>query len=199
MARLANAELPNGYRAAGARLVEPATASPAKVPAASPSRSRQNNAAAPPANRSPKRNHHGGNHYDGRGGGVPYYHQHQMLGGQQQHQGGPGGRPVIDFPLRILVQSDMVGAIIGRGGQTIRAITQQTRARVDVHRRDNMGSTDKAITIYGQPENCTNACNRILKVMEDEARATGKVEEAVNLRVLAHNNLIGRIIGKQVR
>ena len=33
----------------------------------------------------------------------------------------------IDFPLRILVQSDMVGAIIGRGGQTIRSITQQTR------------------------------------------------------------------------
>ena len=33
----------------------------------------------------------------------------------------------IEFPLRILVQSDMVGAIIGRGGQTIRQITQQTR------------------------------------------------------------------------
>ena len=36
----------------------------------------------------------------------------------------------IDFPLRILVQSDMVGAIIGRGGQTIRQITQQTRYKV---------------------------------------------------------------------
>ena len=33
----------------------------------------------------------------------------------------------VEFPLRILVQSDMVGAIIGRGGQTIRQITQQTR------------------------------------------------------------------------
>ena len=50
--------------------------------------------------------------------------------------GGCGGLPgavrnaaggEIDFPLRILVQSDMVGAIIGRGGQTIRSITQQTR------------------------------------------------------------------------
>ena len=38
----------------------------------------------------------------------------------------------IDFPLRILVQSDMVGAIIGRGGQTIRQITQQTRSVVDL-------------------------------------------------------------------
>lgn len=41
---------------------------------------------------------------------------------------GTGGRPT-DFPLRILVQSDMVGAIIGRQGTTIRQITQQTRAR----------------------------------------------------------------------
>ena len=40
----------------------------------------------------------------------------------------------VDFPLRILVSSDMVGAIIGRGGATIRTITQETRARVDVHR-----------------------------------------------------------------
>lgn len=34
-----------------------------------------------------------------------------------------------DFPLRILVPSEMVGAIIGRQGSTIRQITQQTRAR----------------------------------------------------------------------
>ena len=37
-----------------------------------------------------------------------------------------GGR-VIDFPLRVLVQSEMVGAIIGRSGQTIKEITQQSR------------------------------------------------------------------------
>ena len=52
-------------------------------------------------------------------------------------EGGPKGRGRgrgIDFPLRVLVSSDMVGAIIGRGGATIRNITQQSRARVDVHR-----------------------------------------------------------------
>jgi len=48
--------------------------------------------------------------------------------------GAPGATPAIgnrqtEFPLRILVHSDMVGAIIGRGGSTIRQITQQTRAR----------------------------------------------------------------------
>ena len=114
----------------------------------------------------------------------------------------------IDFPLRILVQSDMVGAIIGRGGQTIRQITQQTRykfanymlrnkrdsvitkpffhffrARVDVHRKDSVGSVEKAITIYGQPENCSNACLQILKVMQEEARNTDKSDD-IPLKIL---------------
>ncbi|XP_068905295.1 insulin-like growth factor 2 mRNA-binding protein 1 isoform X1 [Tenebrio molitor] len=106
----------------------------------------------------------------------------------------PGQSRQTDFPLRILVQSDMVGAIIGRQGSTIRQITQQTRARVDVHRKDNVGSLEKAITIYGNPENCTNACKRILEVMQQEANNTNKGE--ISLKILAHNNLIGRIIGK---
>lgn len=105
---------------------------------------------------------------------------------------GPGRQ--TDFPLRVLVASDMVGAIIGRQGSTIRQITQQSRARVDVHRKDNVGSLEKAITIYGNPENCTMACKRILEVMQQEANNTKKGE--ISLKILAHNNLIGRIIGK---
>ncbi len=38
---------------------------------------------------------------------------------------------------------------------------------------------------------------QILKVMQEEAKNTGKTEE-IALKILAHNNLIGRIIGKQV-
>ncbi|XP_048488874.1 insulin-like growth factor 2 mRNA-binding protein 1 isoform X3 [Plutella xylostella] len=114
--------------------------------------------------------------------------------------GGAAGARPTDFPLRLLVQSDMVGAIIGRQGSTIRLITQQSRARVDVHRKDNVGSLEKAITIYGNPENCTNACKRILEVMQQEATNTNKGDESssseICLKILAHNNLIGRIIGK---
>ncbi|XP_011149312.1 insulin-like growth factor 2 mRNA-binding protein 1 isoform X2 [Harpegnathos saltator] len=136
--------------------------------------------------------------------------------GRSQRSGGvafsglPGSGRQTDFPLRILVQSDMVGAIIGRQGSTIRQITQVSRARVDVHRKDNVGSLEKAITIYGNPDNCTNACKKILEVMQQEANNTNKGYDegsnsddhgAVNsyeitLKILAHNNLIGRIIGK---
>ncbi|XP_055842061.1 insulin-like growth factor 2 mRNA-binding protein 1 isoform X2 [Episyrphus balteatus] len=113
---------------------------------------------------------------------------------RNQYAGMPGPGRQADFPLRILVQSEMVGAIIGRQGSTIRTITQQSRARVDVHRKENVGSVEKAITIYGNPENCTNACKRILEVMQQEAISTNKGE--ICLKILAHNNLIGRIIGK---
>ncbi|GAB0099763.1 insulin-like growth factor 2 mRNA-binding protein 1 [Sergentomyia squamirostris] len=113
---------------------------------------------------------------------------------RSQYGGMSSSNRQTDFPLRLLVQSDMVGAIIGRQGSTIRTITQQSRARVDVHRKDNVGSLEKAITIYGNPENCTNACKRILEVMQQEATSTNKGE--ICLKILAHNNLIGRIIGK---
>ena len=36
-----------------------------------------------------------------------------------------------------------------------------------------------------------------MKVMQEEAKNTGKPEDMA-LKILAHNNLVGRIIGKQV-
>ncbi|GIY56477.1 insulin-like growth factor 2 mRNA-binding protein 1 [Caerostris darwini] len=106
----------------------------------------------------------------------------------------PGLYRSNDFPLRILVLSDMVGAIIGRAGGTIRQITQQSRARVDVHRKENAGSPEKVITIYGSPENCSAACQKIMEIMQQEANSTNRGE--LPLKILAHNSLIGRIIGK---
>ncbi len=47
----------------------------------------------------------------------------------------------------------MVGAIIGKDGATIRMITQLTKARVDVHRRENLGSAEKVCV-------CVRACVR---------------------------------------
>lgn len=67
---------------------------------------------------------------------------------------------------------------------------------MDVHRKENVGSVEKAITIFGQPESCSNACLQILKVVQEEARNTGKADD-LPLKILAHNNLVGRIIGKQ--
>ncbi|XP_037089989.1 insulin-like growth factor 2 mRNA-binding protein 3-A [Pollicipes pollicipes] len=116
--------------------------------------------------RAPRPRHNGraGGGFGGGGGGFP---------GQ--------AAPHTDLPLRILVNSEMVGAIIGRQGNTIRQITQNTRARVDVHRKDSNGATEKAITIYGNPDNCDNACREILDVMTQEAANTNKGYGTVRL------------------
>ena len=119
---------------------------------------------------------------------------------QQQQQQQQPRQSTIDVPVRILVPSESVGAIIGKGGQTIRQLTQQTRAKVDVYRGDPMAPSnalqEKVITIRGQPENCINACREILKVMRQDAESKNKPTD-IPLKVLAHNDYIGRIIGKQ--
>lgn len=107
--------------------------------------------------------------------------------------GGAGRGP--GQPVRILVPSDYVGAIIGRKGQTIRTITTKCKARVDVHGKDNTGLLEKIISIYGQPENCTNAVKEILLVMKQEADANNRGE--IILKMLANDRFCGRIIGKE--
>lgn len=99
-----------------------------------------------------------------------------------------------ELPLRIVVGSEYVGAIIGKSGQTIKNITQQSRARVDIHRRDNI-APDTLVTIKGSPEACSKACKEIMKVVQAEAQSLNRGE--CPLRVLCPNSLCGRIIGKK--
>ncbi|CAG5105792.1 Oidioi.mRNA.OKI2018_I69.chr1.g2458.t1.cds [Oikopleura dioica] len=108
---------------------------------------------------------------------------------------GFGTRGSPDTPLKMLVPASVVGAIIGKGGSTVRQITQlkDSRARVDVHRREGPGS-DKVATIYGAPEACGAAAIRILEIVRKEEK-----DNELPLKVLAHNALIGRLIGRDGR
>lgn len=128
---------------------------------------------------------------------VDYVNNNRGYRGRPRNSG--TGNRGTGYPLRILVPSDFVGAIIGKKGQTIRNITTQSRARVDVHRRENSGLLEKVseqvISIYGNPENCTNACKEILKVMQQEATETHRGE--ITLKMLADDKYCGRIIGKE--
>eukprot|EP00800_Vazella_pourtalesii_P012287 TRINITY_DN2908_c0_g1_i2.p1 TRINITY_DN2908_c0_g1~~TRINITY_DN2908_c0_g1_i2.p1 ORF type:complete len:490 (-),score=78.64 TRINITY_DN2908_c0_g1_i2:1556-3025(-) len=111
-----------------------------------------------------------------------------------------------EYPLRILVPSDMVGAIIGKDGNTIRNITQMTKARVDVHRRENIRGLEKAITIIGTPDACTEAAYQIGLIIQKEIIASSNLDTimfgetdtlpTIPLKILAHNELVGRVIGK---
>ncbi|KAL3044036.1 hypothetical protein OYC64_003797 [Pagothenia borchgrevinki] len=103
-----------------------------------------------------------------------------------------------DIPLRMLVPTQFVGAIIGKEGATIRNITKQTHSKIDIHRKENAGAAEKPITIHSTPEGCLNACMTIMEIMQKEAVDT-KFTEAIPLKILAHNNFVGRLIGKEGR
>ncbi|XP_066302932.1 insulin-like growth factor 2 mRNA-binding protein 3 isoform X5 [Branchiostoma lanceolatum] len=153
--------------------------------------------------------------YVNENGGRNYYRSRYNQGGNQGYvgYGNRNQNQSQDFPLRMLVPNVMVGAIIGKGGQTIRTITGATKAKVDVHRKENIGP-EKPITIYGSPDACSDACRKIMEIMQQESNATSqgvgtpddetgtdrvRVEgtgEDVPLKLLAHNSLVGRLIGK---
>ena len=81
----------------------------------------------------------------------------------------------------------MVGAIIGRGGSTIRNITQQSRARVDVHRysvlemilpEDNTALTlqlpqDGALAYFGEGHHCVRPARELQRSLQEDPRGDG--------------------------
>ncbi|XP_068945467.1 insulin-like growth factor 2 mRNA-binding protein 2 isoform X2 [Petaurus breviceps papuanus] len=119
----------------------------------------------------------------------------------REHGHSPGGSAQskqLDFPLRILVPTQFVGAIIGKEGLTIKNLTKQTQSKVDIHRKENAGASEKPVTIHASPEGASEACRMILEIMQKEADET-KTAEEVPLKILAHNSLVGRLIGKEGR
>ncbi|NP_001388384.1 insulin-like growth factor 2 mRNA-binding protein 1 isoform 3 [Mus musculus] len=112
--------------------------------------------------------------------------------------GAPAKQQPVDIPLRLLVPTQYVGAIIGKEGATIRNITKQTQSKIDVHRKENAGAAEKAISVHSTPEGCSSACKMILEIMHKEAKDT-KTADEVPLKILAHNNFVGRLIGKEGR
>ncbi|XP_076005822.1 insulin-like growth factor 2 mRNA-binding protein 3 [Genypterus blacodes] len=113
---------------------------------------------------------------------------------------GLGARPKVqsDIPLRMLVPTQFVGAIIGKEGATIRTITKQTHSKIDIHRKENAGAAEKPITVHSTPEGCSSSCRTIMEIMHKEAVDT-KFTEEIPLKILVHNNFVGRLIGKEGR
>ncbi|XP_016055576.1 PREDICTED: insulin-like growth factor 2 mRNA-binding protein 2 isoform X5 [Miniopterus natalensis] len=129
------------------------------------------------------------------------------------------------FKISYIPDEEFVGAIIGKEGLTIKNITKQTQSRVDIHRKENSGSAEKPVTIHATPEGTSEACRMILEIMHKEAdetklslnvsshsllackisaeKSTDNMEtpgtEEIPLKILAHNGLVGRLIGKEGR
>lgn len=134
---------------------------------------------------------------------APPVHQQQHQYQQQQQQLSLSSMLVRDnYPLRMLVHTELVGAIIGKGGETIKEITNRSKARIDVKREvvaKNVPPPRKVqhnqiVFISGPPEACSAACKEILTICAAEAKE--KIKEEIELNILAEDRFCGRIIGK---
>jgi len=116
--------------------------------------------------------------------------------------------PAQEYTLKILIPGRTIGAVIGKGGASIREITESTGAKVTVRTRDDVGSTrtERVVDIEGTPHVIASAYEPILFKVIEEAKsldeAAEKTDEPSNgatpvpLKILVRNELIGHIIGK---
>lgn len=124
----------------------------------------------------------------------------------------------LEGSLKILIPGKTVGALMGKGGASIKEITESSGAKVTVRNRDDEGSTrtERVVDIEGTATNIAAAYESIMFKVEAEAKAADETEESadaepaaaaseatpndghtvVPLKVLVPNNLIGHIIGK---
>jgi heterogeneous nuclear rnp K-like protein len=108
-------------------------------------------------------------HYGGQPaayGGAPHVQPHVAGHGAPQPHGGPqGGQPMQagmpggPITQQIFIPNDMVGAIIGKGGQKINEIRQMSGSVIKINEpQDN--SNERLVTISG-----TEECNRMALYM----------------------------------
>lgn len=95
----------------------------------------------------------------GGGGGAP---------------GGPGGGDAFraEFMFRMLIPQNASGAVIGKNGRTVRAITEETGAHIKLSSNDDAltGIPERSIILTGHREPVYAAACRIFDVLASEMR-----------------------------
>ncbi len=88
---------------------------------------------------------------------------------------GAGGRQKTAQVLQ--VPDQMIGAIVGRAGQTINEIMQTTQTRVQISQKGEYipGTRNRQVTVTGTPETIQYATSIITQKLQDEASRTGQV------------------------
>uniref|UniRef100_A0A8P4KT74 RRM domain-containing protein n=1 Tax=Dicentrarchus labrax TaxID=13489 RepID=A0A8P4KT74_DICLA len=99
----------------------------------------------------------------------------------------------VFFFLFLSVNTDSETAVVN-----VTYASREHARQIDVHRKENAGAAEKPISIHSTPEGCSAACRMILDIMHQEAKDT-KTADEVPLKILAHNNFVGRLIGKEGR
>ena len=107
-----------------------------------------------------------------------------------------GGEKVENLLIvRLLMQGKEVGSIIGKKGDNIKAIREQSGARITI----SDGSTpERIVTIHSFAENANKAFSMICHKFEDDLKQTCNANSIppITLRLIVPASQCGSIIGK---
>ncbi|RNA39048.1 poly(rC)-binding 3-like isoform X1 [Brachionus plicatilis] len=108
---------------------------------------------------------------------------------------GTNGKQENFVTIRLLMQGKEVGSIIGKKGDNIKSIREQSGARITI----SDGSTpERIVTINSPVENANKAFSLICKKFEDDSRqtCTTGTMPPITLRLIVPASQCGSIIGK---
>merc|ERR1719330_1451606 len=88
-------------------------------------------------------------------------------GGSRGRGGPPAGA------ARIAVPASVVGAVIGKGGETIKRLTLETGARIEVSKDAVEGAEERSIFLSGPPEAVEQARKLIEALVRDRSGPRG--------------------------
>ncbi|CAF1167495.1 unnamed protein product [Rotaria sordida] len=113
---------------------------------------------------------------------------------QQQHnESRVSGEPDHFLTIRLLMQGKEVGSIIGKRGDNIKAIREESGARINI----SDGTTpERIVTMVGTIETLAKAFGMICQKFEDDLKQTCTTIPPITLRLVVPASQCGSIIGK---
>lgn len=112
---------------------------------------------------------------------------------QQQNTSKPGGEFENFLTIRLLMQGKEVGSIIGKRGDNIKAIREESGARINI----SDGTTpERIVTMVGTIETLSKAFDMICQKFEDDLKQTCTTIPPITLRLVVPASQCGSIIGK---
>jgi len=103
------------------------------------------------------------------------------------------GEPEHFLTIRLLMQGKEVGSIIGKRGDNIKAIREESGARINI----SDGTTpERIVTMVGTIETLAKAFGMICQKFEDDLKQTCTTIPPITLRFVVPASQCGSIIGK---
>jgi len=149
-------------------------------------------------------NRYFGNRYNPNSRDQDGYPENGFVNERSQNFNNYNSKNLDQYPCRILIPSDMVKVVLGKSGATITAIQSKSNTKIDIHREKGAmrchPSEDTLTSIKGEPDSFSEAVKEMTSVVDKEYQKhnANQNEESrpLQLKLLAHDSLCGRIIGK---